>query len=162
MIQSRPTSFFYENKAMGVDGCEVDKCSKAITSLGSVSIWWLATAALFFLVYHWAFKRDWRAGAVLAGFVGGWLPWFFLQHRTIFTFYTISFEPWVILAVVFMLGLALGPPGADARRRRLGHLVVGAYLLLVLANFAFYWPFWTAQVIPYDHWRWRMWFPSWV
>ena len=162
MIQSRPTSFFYENKAMGVDGCEVDKCSKAITSLGSVSIWWLATAALFFLVWHWAMRRDWRAGAILAGFVGGWLPWFFLQHRTIFTFYTISFEPWVILAVVFMLGLALGPPGADARRRRLGHLVIGAYLLLVLANFAFYWPVWTAQVIPYDHWRWRMWFPSWV
>ena len=107
-------------------------------------------------------RRDWRAGAILAGFVGGWLPWFFLQHRTIFTFYTISFEPWVILAVVFMLGLALGPPGADARRRRLGHLVIGAYLLLVLANFAFYWPVWTAQVIPYDHWRWRMWFPSWV
>ena len=162
MIQSRPTSFFYENMAMGVDGCEVDKCSKAITSLGSVSIWWLATAALFFLLWHWAFRRDWRAGAILAGFVGGWLPWFFLQHRTIFTFYTIAFEPWVVLAVVFVLGLALGPPGADARRRRIGQLVVGAYLLLVLANFAFYWPIWTAQVIPYDHWRWRMWFPSWV
>lgn len=162
MIQSRPTSFFYESPTQGMTGCEVEKCSKAISSLGSVSIWWLATAALFFLAYHWAFKRDWRAGAILAGFVGGWLPWFFLQHRTIFTFYTIAFEPWVILAVVFMLGLALGPPGADARRRRIGQLAVGLYLLLVLANFAFYWPIWTAQVIPYEHWRWRMWFPSWV
>ena len=162
MVQSRPTSFFYESPGMGVDGCEVDKCSKAITSLGSVSIWWLATIALVVLVYHWALKRDWRAGAVLAGFVGGWLPWFFLQHRTIFTFYVISFEPWVILAVVFLLGLALGPPGVSARRRRLGHLVVGAYCLLVLANFAFFWPIWTAQVIPYEHWQWRMWFPSWI
>ena len=103
-----------------------------------------------------------RAGAVLAGFVGGWLPWFFLQHRTIFTFYTIAFEPWVILAVVFMLGLALGPPGASARRRRIGHLVVGAYLLLVLANFAFFWPIYTAQVVPYSFWRLHMWFPSWI
>lgn len=162
MIQSRPTSFFYESPTQGMTGCDVEKCSKAISSVGSVSIWWLATVALFFLVYHWGFRRDWRAGAVLAGFVGGWLPWFFLQHRTIFTFYTISFQPWVVLAVVFMLGLALGPPGADARRRRIGQAAVGVYLLIVLANFAWFWPIWTAQVIPYDHWRWRMWFPSWV
>lgn len=162
MVQARPTSFFYESPTQGMDGCEVEKCSKAISSVGSVSIWWLATIALFFLAYHWIARRDWRAGAILAGFVGGLLPWFFLQHRTIFTFYTISFQPWVVLAVVFMLGLALGPPGADARRRQLGHWVVGAYCLLVLANFAFYWPIYTAQVIPYEHWRWRMWFPSWV
>ncbi len=162
MIQARPTSFFYESPEMGADGCHVDKCSKAITSLGSVSIWWVATLALLVLVYYWAMKRDWRAGAILAGFVGGWLPWFFLQHRTIFAFYIISFQPWVILAVVFLIGLVLGPKGASARRRRIGHLIIGAYCLVVLANFAFYWPLWTADVIPYEHWRWRMWFPSWV
>ncbi len=162
MIQARPTSFFYESPTKGVDGCTVDKCSKAITSLGSVSIWWLATIALFVLLYAWLLKRDWRAGAILAGFAGGWLPWFFLQHRTIFTFYAISFQPWVVLAVVYLLALVLGPPDADERRRRAGHLLVGAYCLLVLLNFAFFWPLWTAQVIPYEQWRWRMWFPSWV
>ena len=66
---------------------------------------------------------------------------------------------------------AEGGPEADPEDRAragagssilLSHLTVGAYALLVLANFAFYWPVWTAQVIPYDHWRWRMWFPSWV
>lgn len=162
MIQSRPTSFFYETKTEAAAGCDVEKCSKAISSVGTVSIWWVATIALVVLLFWWIFKRDWRAGAILAGFAGGWLPWFFLQHRTIFTFYTISFEPWVILAVVFLLGLALGAPGASTRRRQIGYLVVGAYCLVVLANFAFFWPIWTAQVIPYDHWRWRMWFPSWV
>lgn len=162
MIQSRPTSFFYESPTRGMTGCDVEKCSKAISSVGSVSIWWVATVALLVLLFAWALRRDWRAGAILAGFVGGWLPWFFLQHRTIFTFYTIAFEPWVVLAVVYLLGLALGPVRASRRRRQVGHLVVGLYCLVVLANFAFFWPIWTAQVIPYDHWRWRMWFPSWV
>ncbi len=162
MLQSRPTSFFYESYAAGDTGCTAEKCSKAITSLGTVSVWWLALVGLFFLLYHWAFKRDWRAGAILAGCVGGWLPWFFIQHRTIFTFYTISFQPWVVLAAVFMLGLALGPVRATLRRRQIGYLVVGGYCLLTLLVFAVYWPIYTAQVIPYEHWRWRMWFPSWV
>ncbi len=162
MVQSRPTSFFYESKGAGDIGCEVEKCSKAITSLGSISIWWVATAALLVLVVAWAMRRDWRAGAILAGFVGGWFPWFFIQHRTIFTFYTISFEPFVVLAVVYLLAMLVPPAGASERRRQVGYALVGAYALLVLANFAFYWPVWTAQVIPYEHWQWRMWFPSWV
>ncbi|TWD17109.1 dolichyl-phosphate-mannose-protein mannosyltransferase [Marihabitans asiaticum] len=162
MIQSRPTSFFYEGKDASAVGCEVEKCSKAITSLGSVSIWWAATAALFVLLVAWAMRRDWRAGAILAGFVGGWLPWFALQHRTIFTFYTISFQPWVILAVVYLLALAMPPARSSALRRQVGYALIGGYALVVLANFAFFWPIWTAQVIPYEHWQWRMWFPSWV
>ena len=71
-------------------------------------------------------------------------------------------EAWQGLWPQTLLGLALGPPGADARRRRLAHWVIGAYCLLVLANFVFYWPIWTAQVIPHSHWQWRMWFPSWI
>ena len=28
--------------------------------------------------------------------------------------------------------------------------------------FFFYWPIYTAQVIPYADWARRMWFPSWI
>lgn len=162
MVQSRPTSFFYESKDPSNVGCHVEKCSKVISSVGTVSIWWVATVALCLLLVAWGMRRDWRAGAILAGFVGGWLPWFFIQHRTIFTFYTISFEPWVILAVVYVLALLVPPADATVQRRRVGYGLIGAYGLLVLANFAFFWPIYTAQVIPYEHWQWRMWFPSWV
>lgn len=46
-----------------------------------------------------------------------------------------------------------------ARRWRTVTLV---YLLVVAALFVFFWPVWTAQTIPYEHWRWRMWFSSWI
>ena len=39
---------------------------------------------------------------------------------------------------------------------------MGAYCLLTLAIFAFFWPIYTAQVIPQSQWSLRMWFPSWV
>jgi dolichyl-phosphate-mannose--protein O-mannosyl transferase len=39
---------------------------------------------------------------------------------------------------------------------------VGGYLFLTLALFAFFYPIYTAEVIPYSQWHLRMWFPSWV
>lgn len=160
LIQARPTSFYYESPEAAE--CGAAKCSAAITSLGTVPIWWLATIGLAFLAYHWLLRRDWRAGAILAGYVALYVPWFFYQERTIYTFYAIAFVPFVVLTATFVLGLALGPAEAPFRRRQIGLLAVGGFCLLVLVLFAFFWPVWTGQVIPYDQWRWRMWFPSWI
>lgn len=162
ILQARPTSFFYESPKRGVDGCTVNECSKAISSLGTVSIWWLAVIGIFFCLYHWIFRRDWRAGALLCGLAAGWLPWMDLQHRTIFQFYSIAFEPYVVLIATFMLGLMLGRRGDPWPRRRRGLLAVGAFCLVTLSLFAFYWPIYTAQVVPYSFWAAHMWFPSWI
>ncbi|WP_270886120.1 dolichyl-phosphate-mannose--protein mannosyltransferase [Pedococcus sp. 5OH_020] len=162
VVQGRPTSFFYEGPKRGQDGCVVEQCSKAITSIGTVSVWWLGAVAVFVLLYYWLFHRDWRAGGILAGLAGGYLPWFSLEERTIYSFYTVAFEPWVVLGVVFVLGLWLGRETDSPTRRELGLLAVGAYCLLTLALFAFFWPVYTAQVIPQGQWSMRMWFPSWV
>jgi dolichyl-phosphate-mannose-protein mannosyltransferase len=162
LIQGRPTSFFYESPRQGQDGCTVAQCSKAITSLGTPTIWWGATLALLVLFFMWALRRDWRAGAVLAGLLAGYVPWFQYEHRTIFTFYSVAFVPWVVLAVTYVLGLVLGPPVASYARRLWAGTAVGAYLVLTVVLFFFYWPIYTAQVIPYADWLRRMWFPSWI
>jgi dolichyl-phosphate-mannose--protein O-mannosyl transferase len=64
--------------------------------------------------------------------------------------------------VVFVLGLVLGGRSASLQRRRTALAVIGGYLLLTLALFAFFWPIYTAQVIPQGDWSDRMWFPSWI
>ena len=51
---------------------------------------------------------------------------------------------------------------ARARRGRWGIVVVGVFLVAVLLVSAFFLPIWTAEVIPYDQWRLRMWMPSWI
>ncbi len=158
MLQTRPTSFFYESP----HNCSGGNCSKAITSLGNVGIWWFGTVALAILIFSWLLRRDWRAGAIWAGVAAGWFPWFQYQQRTIFTFYSVVFSPYVVLACVFVLGLMLGPVTAGAQRVLYGKVAVGSYVLLVTVLFVFFWPIWTGQVIPHSHWQWRMWFPSWV
>ena len=162
IVMGRPTSMFAEYPKLGQDGCEVDMCAKVITPIGTPTIWWLAAASILVLLFRWALRRDWRAGAILAGYAGGYLPWFFLGDRTIYQFYAVAFVPYVVLGVTYVLGLILGPPGAEARRRRVGVTVVGCYLIVTALIFAWFVPMYTAQVIPYHLWWVHMWLPSWV
>lgn len=162
MLQGRPTSFFYEGPTKGQDGCTVAICSKAITSIGTVSVWWGGLIAILVLLFMWALRRDWRAGAILGGLAGGWLPWFLYQDRTIFTFYAVAFVPYVVLACTYVLGLCLGGPSATRSRRQVGLLVTGLFCALTVGLFAFFYPIYVAQVVPQDFWRAHMWFPSWV
>ncbi|MGL5864434.1 MAG: dolichyl-phosphate-mannose--protein mannosyltransferase, partial [Dermatophilaceae bacterium] len=163
MFQTRPTSFFYETPAAGTQGCAAaEQCSQAVNPIGTLTVWWVGLLALAVVLWWWLRRRDWRAGAIAAGFVGGWLPWFFYSERTIFTFYAVAFEPYVVLAIAFAIGLWVGRRADDPIRWRRRWWAVGAYLLVTLALFTFFWPVYTAEVVSYDQWRWRMWLPSWI
>ncbi len=162
LVEGRPTLFFAEYPKSGELGCTSDSCARMIVSIGTPTIWWAGTAALAVLLFRWALRRDWRAGAILAGFAGGYLPWFLLGDRTIYQFYSVAFVPWIILAVTYVLGLVLGRPDASPARRQVGMLFVGAYLVLTVLVFAFFYPLYTAQVVPYQFWVNHVWFPSWT
>jgi dolichyl-phosphate-mannose-protein mannosyltransferase len=162
ILLARPVSYFYEGPKRGELGCHVDECSRAITALGTPAIWWAAAIAIFVVAFLWIGRRDWRAGAVLAGLAGGYLPWFFLQDRTIYSFYSVAFVPWVVLAVTMCLGLILGGPEASARRRQWGTAIVGSYIVLAIINFWWLLPVLSAQVIPRSDWAHRMWWTSWI
>lgn len=149
ILQIRPTSFFYD----GEGDCGADACSQAITSIGNPILWWGGALSLIVCFVMWLWWNDGRAGLILAAVGAGWLPWFFYPDRTIFTFYAVVFAPFLALALVYAVKL-LGRPTS---LRVLAGVCVAA---IVFA--AFFYPIWTAQVIPYEHWRWRMWLPSWV
>ncbi|MFJ3957629.1 dolichyl-phosphate-mannose--protein mannosyltransferase [Arthrobacter sp. NPDC090010] len=159
LVLGRPTSFYYQSPSCpGGNG----KCSEAILSVGNPLIWWGAALALLVILFAWAGRRDWRAGAILAGMAGGYLPWFMYPERTTFFFYAVSFEPFLILALCYALGLILGSQHDPPWRRRAGFMVVAVFLAGVLLLSAFFYPIWTAETITYNDWHLRMWMPSWI
>ncbi|MFZ5852800.1 MAG: phospholipid carrier-dependent glycosyltransferase, partial [Actinomycetota bacterium] len=87
---------------------------------------------------------------------------FAFQDRTIFTFYAVVFAPFLVLGVTLVLGLVLGPPEADPRRRRVGALLGGAYVLAVILDFLWLAPVYLAETLPYGQWLARMWLRTWV
>ena len=111
LLQMRPTSFYWQsNETLGADAyqCDTRNCVRAITSIGNIPIWWAAFVAVFVVVAYVSLKRDWRGWVVLAGYIGLYLPWFMYWDRTIFTFYTVAFVPFVVLALTVALGWGIG------------------------------------------------------
>ncbi len=162
-LMLRPTSFYYRNHPYGENGCLVEKCSAQILAVGNPLIWWLGTLAVVATIALVLLRRDGRAWPALMGLAGGYLPWVLLySDRTIFTFYAVAFEPFMVLCLAYVLGLAIGPPGADRERRLAGGLFAASVLTLIVLISAYFWPIWSGQVIPTEQWQWRIWLPTWI
>jgi dolichyl-phosphate-mannose--protein O-mannosyl transferase len=154
LFLARPVSYFYETPRPNT--------SQEILSIGTPAIWWGAIFGLLVTGWGWVSRRDWRAAAILLGFAAGYLPWFKYPDRTMFLFYALPALPFMCLALAYACGVAIGPTAASFRRRTAGTIGVGAYLTLVVVNFAYLYPILSAQVISYASWRNHMWLNSWI
>jgi dolichyl-phosphate-mannose--protein O-mannosyl transferase len=159
LIMGRPTSFFYETPK----NCGAGQCSQEVLALGTPFLWWLGTIAIAVVIGFWiksfAVKRyEPPLNVIVAGIAAGYLPWFFFQKRTVFSFYAIVFEPFVILAIIYCIYVAL----LHFENRRNTYVIVGLGGFLILANFIYFLPLFTGDVITYDAWQARMWLPSWI
>jgi len=162
IVMGRPTAFDYVWPKRGAQGCEVDACAQVITALGNPVVWWGGTLAIAVLLFQWALRRDWRAGAILSGILAGYVPWFLFQDRTIYTFYSVAFVPWLAMGLAYVLGMVLGPSDADEQRRRWGAALAGAVVVTAVLAFWFFLPILSAEVIPRSAWQDRMWLISWI
>jgi dolichyl-phosphate-mannose-protein mannosyltransferase len=158
---SRPVSYYWSCPTSGHGACAKGYAAEVL-AIGTPILWWGAILALLVCLGWWLTRRDWRAGAVLIGVAAGWLPWFAYAKRTQFYFYSVSFLPFLVLAVVLCLGLIMGSARASPARRAVGASVAGAYVLAVLLNFAYLYPVLTAQALPYTSWLSRMWYHGWI
>jgi dolichyl-phosphate-mannose-protein mannosyltransferase len=157
LIMGRPTSFYYKSP----QGCGADSCSQEVIALGTPLLWWLGTIALAFVLGMWIRalvqkQVDPAKTIIIAGMCAGYLPWFFFQQRTVFNFYSIIFEPFLILALVFAARMVL------STFKRSGEIVLGALFILLFLNFVYFLPIYLGEVITYEAWQNRMWFPSWI
>ena len=158
---TRPVSFYYATPKT----CGVPNCSQEVLAIGTPFIWSLAIPVLLACIVWWLVRRDWRAGAVLMGIAAGWLPWFWFalhDHRTEFYFYSVVFDPFLVIAITLCLGLIIGPARAAPARRAIGAVLTGGYLLAVLWDFYYMYPVLAAQVVPYTTWFSRMWYHGWI
>jgi dolichyl-phosphate-mannose--protein O-mannosyl transferase len=166
LLLGRPVAFYWS-----ADGpCGSTSCAGEVVLLGTPVLWWSFVIALPLLAWFGIARRDWRALAIGLAIAANYVPWFYYAyyHRTMFYFYALPAEPFMILAVVFVLGAIMTPrPGtppslATADRRTVGAVVAGGYVLLVALCFAWFYPIYSGQSIPYAEWSSRMWLNSWI
>ena len=147
----RPTSFFWDDRADG-------KVVSAITALGNPIIWWAAVLAIGVLSAAWFRTRDKTTTILCIGLIAGYVPWLLFTNRTVFEFYVVVFEPWLILLLV--AGLRSWFRNTEYRYRTAN--LIAAFAVLSIISSGFFYPIWTGEWLSYDFWRWRMWLPSWI
>ena len=137
-------------------------CLRQVLLLGNPVVWWFGTVAALWAVLAWVGRRDWRYGLVTVGIAATWLPWLRYDDRPIFFFYAIACLPFIVLAITLVLGRLIGSSRRPSARRTTGVVVAGSFLVLVLLNFAYFYPILSYEVIPKPQWLDRMWFSRWI
>ena len=161
LLGIRPTAFFYESYVFGENGCEIQQgCSSAITALGNPLIWLSSTAALVYLVVRYAKHRERVIGLTLLGTASLYLPWLIFSERTVFQFYVVSFQPWLILGLV--LALRVVRQKVRSKSKFLADSLIIGFIVLAIGISIYFYPVNTGIYMPYDQWRMRMWLPSWI
>ena len=155
----RPTSFFYDSP----NECAAKDCAQEVLALGTPVLWWIGTIALAVVIGYWIKSLvhhpvDSVANIVVLGIAAGYLPWFAMQQRTVFSFYAIIIQPFLILAILYCAKLLLD----SGLKPAVSQSIVGGVFALIVLCFIFFIPLFTGQVITYEDWRLRMWFESWI
>ena len=165
LLLGRPVNFYWP----GATDCGAPSCARQILLLGTPILWWSFLPALALLIWFGLARRDWRAWAILIPAAAGLLPWFYYaikDGRTMFSFYALPALPFLILAVVYVLGAIMTPPEGIAQgaartdRQLLGTVAAGIYVAVVALCFAYFFPIFVGQSIPHDAWSARMWLGS--
>ena len=159
LVMGRPTSFFYDSPK----DCGAQSCAREVLALGTPLLWWIGTIAIAVVVGYWIKsllnrRLDSAANIVLIGIFAGYLPWFAMQQRTMFSFYAIILTPFMVLAIVYCAKLLLD----SALKPVLSQVIIGGLFALILLCFLYFLPLYIGQTITYDQWKMRMWFDSWI
>jgi len=159
LVMGRPTSFFYDSPK----DCGAKDCAQEVLALGTPILWWIGTISIAVVIGYWIkslihHRVDSAANIVVLGVVAGYLPWFAMQQRTVFSFYAIIIQPFLIVAIVYCTKLLL----ASGLKPAVSQSIVGGIFTLIVLCFIFFIPLFTGQVITYQDWRLRMWFESWI
>jgi dolichyl-phosphate-mannose-protein mannosyltransferase len=163
-VISRPVAFYYSgySDAAGLHPWtkpnSTPPYAQEVLALGNPVIWWISIPVMAFCLAWWLTRRDWRAGAALLCVFAGWASWLPFVSRTKFDYYSLEFEPFLIIAIVLCLGLMIGPATAGVTRRAIGTAFAGVYVIAALAVFWYFYPILAGQVIPWSDWLSHMWY----
>jgi dolichyl-phosphate-mannose--protein O-mannosyl transferase len=153
LLLVRPTSMYWSANGNN---------AATILDLANPLIWWAGTAALVFVLVRLIRRPNPRDAFILVGIAAGYLPWLLYLGRTVFQFYTIAFEPFLVLALTAGVLAVLGSAGDPEPRRVAGIRTVLAFGAVCAALTLFFLPIWTGIEIPRWYMTMHFWFPSWV
>jgi len=151
LLLLRPTAFL-----LHLDG----DLMTFITALPNPVVWYPAVAALAVLLYRMGSRLDRTAAFLVLAVAAGYVPWLAFPDRTIFAFYTIVFEPFLVIGLAYLLW-RLVHGRVRPLTARIGRIVVTVLVVAAIAATIFFAPVWYGVWEHEDLLRLRYWLPGW-
>lgn len=146
LLMIRPTAFYYETT------CGTG-CAEYVTSIANPVFWYFGVVALVWLVVHTLRTRSSWGIPVFVGVAATYLPWLLVSHRTVFQFYTVTLEPFLVLAAVWLF-IRLWRSGRS-------NVVTGIVVAGIVVG-VFFLPVWLGLPIPVWFAAGHYWLPIWI
>lgn len=161
LFEIRPTTFWYVYCDTVKKDCPTANGNVlTIIPLGNPYIWIPAALAAIFLLVKYIRTRDNIAGLLLLGLGAGYLPWMLYINRTIFQFYAITFLPFTVLSLVYVLKTWLRSRPKDYQPNT--RFVLLLFVVIVAGVSVYFLPLWMGTWVSYTYWKAHMWIPSWI
>lgn len=154
LILGRPTSFFYATPK----SCGSENCSQEVLAIGTPFLWWTGLLAIFISLGYFIYRRERSIGLILLFLFSSYLPWLAFPERTTFYFYSIAFQPFLVLAIGYVISKFLEPDSIRLARQK----SVLAFIAIIGICFAYFFPIFVGSIMSYEDWYARMWFASWI
>ncbi len=156
-----PVAYYYKDlrtNPTDPNGC----CVREITSMPNPFILWFGLLAIPIVgVLAWRERHKGYALLVL-DYLLQWLPWS-LSPRIAFEYHYYVDIPLVCICNAIVLQrLWQWGDGQEETKKMLARGLVGAYVLLVIAGFIYFFPILSATPITWNAWHQRMWFSKWI
>lgn len=161
LLLARPVLIHWSGEVQ----CGAEHCASTVLLLGTPLLWWSFIPAVAALLWLGISRRDWRMPAIMLPAAAGLLPWFWYDltgDRVMFYFYALPSQPFLVLAVVYVIGVLVAPSRSGAGvlgwdQRTVGVVAAAAYVTLVALNFMYFYPLYTAAPLAYEAWQARLW-----
>ena len=153
----RPISYYYHDFRSGADMQNPVACCVAeIIAIPNPAVWWLGLISIPAIA--WLGYRERNKGYLLLtmAYLFQWLPWM-LSPRVAFEYHFFPNLAIICLADAVLLQRIWAKASAMNERFAWPRLVVGGYLTLVVALFAFFFPILAGLHVPWNVWDARMW-----
>lgn len=129
-----PQSVYYWQDSSGY-------MSSSIALMGNPAIYWGSIPAFAILSYVWFREKNYQLTFILVAILAQYLP-YILVKRISFIYYFYSVTPFIILALAYIIKLALEKPN------KLYHYLAYAYLAICIVLFLMYFPLISGIEVP--------------
>jgi dolichyl-phosphate-mannose--protein O-mannosyl transferase len=148
LLLGRPVAFDFAC----AEPCGPTSRVSEVMLLGTPLLWWSFLPALLVLGWLAIARADRRAVALVLCALAGIVPWLRPGGGGLptFLFDAAPAEPFLVLAVVYALSVL-------SRRFARPAIVVGAYVVVVAACFAYFYPVFVGSPLSHEDWLARMW-----